>query len=66
MGKQSRWRSKAAWISATVLLLFALKTFGYLDVIGLTEESYKELTTLVFSVLTAFGIFNNPTNPEGF
>ena len=62
--KQNRLKSKAAWVAVAALLLFILKTYGLLAPIGLTEESYKELTTLIFAVLTAFGIFNDPTNKE--
>ncbi|WP_147565172.1 phage holin [Clostridium tyrobutyricum] len=62
--KQNRFKSKAAWVAVAALLLFILKTYGLLASIGLTEESYKELTTLIFAVLTAFGIFNDPTNKE--
>lgn len=62
--KQNRFKSKAAWVTVAALLLFILKTYGLLAPIGLTEESYKELTTLIFAVFTAFGIFNDPTNKE--
>ncbi|WP_294185058.1 phage holin [uncultured Clostridium sp.] len=62
--KQNRFKSKAAWVAAAALMLFILKTYGLLAPIGFTEESYKELTTLIFAVLTAFGIFNDPTNKE--
>lgn len=63
---QSRWRSKAAWASVATLVLFILKTYGQLEVIGLSEDSFKELTTLVFAVAIAFGVFNNPTSKDGF
>jgi len=55
-----------AWSALAALVLFILKTYGLLAPIGLTEDSFKELTTLVFAALTAFGIFNNPTNSEDF
>jgi uncharacterized membrane protein len=64
--KQSRWKSIAAWTSLAALVLFILKTYGLLSPIGLTEQSYQDLTTLLFAVLTAFGIFNNPTDKDGF
>ena len=66
MNIQSRWRSKAAWASVAALVLFILKTYGLLEPIGLTEDSFQELTTLIFAVAVAFGIFNNPTNSDGF
>lgn len=64
--QQSRWRSPVAWSALAALVLFILKTYGLLTPIGLTEDSFKELTALLFAALTAFGIFNNPTNSEGF
>jgi len=64
--KQSRWRSRVAWSAVIALVLFVLKTYGLLAPIGLTEESFQELTALIFAVLSAFAIFNNPTNKESF
>lgn len=66
MEKQNRFKSKAAWVAVAALLLFILKNYGLLAPIGLTEDSFKELTTLIFGALSAFGIFNDPTNKEGF
>jgi hypothetical protein len=37
-----------------------------LEGIGLSEDSFKELTTLIFAVALAFGVFNNPTSKDGF
>jgi uncharacterized membrane protein len=64
--KQSRWKSPAAWASLAVLVLFILKTYGLLAPIGLTEDSFQELTALIFTSLTAFGIFNDPTTKDHF
>jgi len=64
--QQSRWRSPVAWSALAALVLFILKTYGLLAPIGLTEDSFKELTTLLFAVLTSFGIFNNPTSRDSF
>ncbi|GAB6157844.1 hypothetical protein JCM39194_10440 [Desulfotomaculum varum] len=64
--QQSRWRSPVAWSALAALVLFILKTYGLLAPIGLTEDSFKELTTLLFAALTSFGIFNNPTSRDSF
>ncbi len=64
--KQNRFKSKAAWLSLAALILFVLKNYGLLEPIGLTIESYKEFTTLVFAALVSFGILNNPTDSEKF
>ena len=42
------------------LIFFILKNYGLLEVVGLTKESYEELTLLIFSVLSLAGYFNNP------
>ena len=46
--------------------VFYLKTYGLLAAIGLTEDNFKELTTLFFTVALAFGVFNNPTSKDNF
>lgn len=66
MNTQSRWRSPVAWSAVVALILFLLKNYGLLGFIGLTEESFKELTALIFAVLSAFAFFNNPVNKNGF
>ena len=66
MNIQSRWRSKAAWASVATLVLFILKTYGLLEGIGLSEDSFKELTALIFTVALTFGVFNNPTDKDRF
>ncbi|MGE5390917.1 MAG: holin [Deltaproteobacteria bacterium] len=64
--KQSRWRSPVAWSAVAALVLFILKNYGLLVPIGLTETSFRELTTLIFTVLSAFAFFNDPTKKDGF
>lgn len=63
---QSRWRSPVAWSAVAALILFLLKNYGLLAPIGLTEDSFKELTALIFAVLSAFAFFNNPTSKDSF
>ena len=63
---QQRWKSKAAWTALAALILFILQNYGLLEWIGLTADGYKELVTRVLAALTAFGIFNNPTDSEKF
>ncbi len=66
MNMQSRWRSPVAWGAVVALVLFLLKNYGLLGFIGLTEDSFKELTALIFAVLSALAFFNNPVNKDGF
>lgn len=63
---QSRWKSKAAWGAVAALVLFVLQTYGLLEPLGLTEGAFNKIFTLLFAALTAFGIFNDPTNKRGF
>jgi len=60
--QQSRFRSPVAWSATFALLFFILKNYGLLEPIGLTPDSYNELTILIFAVIEAFGIWNSPTN----
>lgn len=66
MMKQSRWRSKGAWVSVAALVMFLLKNYGLFQMLGLTDQSFSSLVDLVFAMLMAFGFFNNPTNKDGF
>lgn len=63
---QNRFKSKAAWLAVAALLGFILGNYGLYDKIGLTDQTYKTLVDLIFAVLAAFGIFNNPENPDGY
>lgn len=63
---QSRWRSPVAWSAVAALILFLLKNYGLLTPIGLTEDSFKEFTALIFAVLSAFAFFNNPISKDSF
>lgn len=58
---QSRWRSKTAWIATLSLLLFVLKTYFKIDL----QEADK-LIELMLLCASAWGIFTNPTNREGW
>ncbi|HEY9060937.1 MAG TPA: holin [Pseudobacteroides sp.] len=59
--QQSRWRSKAAWVSTITLIVFVLKTYFKVEV-----PKVDELIDLVLLAATAWGVFNNPTNKKGF
>lgn len=63
---QNRLKSPVAWASLAALVLFILKSYDLLAPIGLTEDSFKELSALIFAVATAFGILNNPTSKDTF
>ena len=64
--KQSRFKSKAAWIAIAAVVGFILGNYGLYDAIGLTNESYQLLVDLILAAIGAFGIWNDPTNKTGF
>lgn len=64
--KQSRFKSKVAWLAVASLIGFLLGNYGLYDTVGLTNESYQQLVNLVFACLAAFGVFNNPTTNNEF
>lgn len=53
-------------VRIVALLLFILKNYGLLRLIGLTEDIFKELTMLIFLILSAYEIINDPTQKDGF
>jgi uncharacterized membrane protein len=64
--KWSRIKSPIAWSSVAALLLFILKTWNVLPLIGLDEVSFNMLFTLIMGTFVAFGIWNNPTDKENW
>ena len=64
--RQSRLRSKVAWMSVVTLILLVCTTFGLFEKIGISENAAEDILILILSVLTGFGVFNDPTNKEGF
>lgn len=63
---QNRLHSKAAWLTLVALLLLVGNTFGLWDKIGITSEAAQNLLNGLMAVAAGFGIFNDPTNGEGF
>jgi hypothetical protein len=58
---QSRWRSKAAWTATAMLILFVLKTIFHYEI-----PDADNLINLILVAGSAWGIFNNPENPDGY
>lgn len=58
---QNRLRSKFLWASMLSLGLFVAKTYFNIDI-----PQGDKLADLILVTLSAAGIFNNPTNGEGF
>ena len=58
---QNRLRSKVAWGSLLALFYFIMKTW-----VGFEIPEWDTFVTLLMGTLLGFGIFNNPTNKEGY
>ena len=59
--EQNRWKSPVAISALAALLFFVVKTwFGY-EIPG-----WDQFITLLLAAGIAFGVLNNPVNPEGF
>jgi uncharacterized membrane protein len=62
----SRLKSPIVLGNIMALILFIMKNYGLLSPIGLTEDSYNELTGIIMTILIGFGVLNNPTNENDF
>ena len=58
---QNRLKSWPLWTSLAALVVFCVKEFAHIDI----EETVNGLLNVLLPVLVAFGIVNNPTNPDG-
>lgn len=58
----NRLKSPVFWIAIVTNLMFVAKIMGWLEPLGITEDSYKELVVAITSIINAFGIANNPTS----
>jgi uncharacterized membrane protein len=58
---QNRFKSKLAWASILALTTFIIKTYFNIEI-----PEADRLIELLLMTATALGIFNNPTNKEGY
>ncbi len=61
---QPRYKSWALWVSVLGLLGLILELTGVFEKIGLDSNEWDTVITSIGTVLTAFGIVNNPTSKE--
>lgn len=59
--EQPRLKSRVLWVSVLGLLGLILEMTGVFGKLGLDSAEWDMIITSVGSVLTAFGIVNNPT-----
>ena len=62
---QNRFKSKVFWTGIVSIILLIGGNYGLWDVIGMTSETFQTLANLVFGVLGAIGVLNNPTDSNG-
>ena len=60
----NRFRSWALWVSVLGALWVIMSAFGITELIGITESEFKTVLDAVGTILTVFGIVNNPTDRE--
>lgn len=64
MEKQNRFRSWALWVSVAGALWTILSAFGITEKIGIEKTTFSTVLDCIGTVLIAFGIMNNPTDPN--
>ena len=62
---RNRFTSWALWLSVIGAVWTILEAFGVPERYGMTHETWATMFNAVGAILIAFGIVNNPTNPEG-
>lgn len=64
--QQNRFRSWAMWVSVAGAVWVIASAFGLTDRLGITESTFRTVLDAAGTILTAFGILNNPTDKEKF
>ncbi len=63
---QPRWRSWAMWLSVAGAVWTIASCLGLTEKIGINEGTFKTILDAIGTILIAFGICNDPTNPYEF
>ena len=63
---QPRWRSWAMWVSVAGALWTIASALGLPEKWGVQEGTFRTILDAVGVILIAFGICNNPTDPQNF
>lgn len=58
--EQNRFKSWALWTAVAALIVFCTKEFAGVDI----QPTVDGLLDVLLPVLVAFGIVNNPTDPD--
>ncbi len=62
----NRFKSPVFQVAIITNVMFILKVFGYLEIIGITEDSYQEVVIAITAIINALAAANNPTNSKDF
>lgn len=63
---QNRWKSLTAWSTLLPIILILGDACNLWNIINMPKDNFTKLVTLIGAALTAFGVFNNPTDPKGY
>jgi phi LC3 family holin len=63
---QLRWKSWAVWVSVAGAVWIILSAFCLPEKWGIEEGTFRSVLNAVGTILTGFGILNNPTDRENF
>ena len=63
---RDRLRSRVLWAAVLGCLMTVCSAFNLWQKLGVTADGFREVAASVGAVLAAFGVFNDPTNREGF
>jgi len=61
---QPRWKSWAMWLSVIGAVWTILSAFGLPEKWGIQEGVFRTVVDAVGVILIAFGIINDPSNPD--
>lgn len=61
---QNRFKSWALWVSVAGAIWTILAAFGVTEKIGIQEGTFHTILDCIGTILIAFGIVNNPTDPN--
>ena len=61
---QPRWRAWALWLSVIGAVWTILNSFGLPEKWGIEQTTFKTVVDAVGVILIAFGVVNDPSNPD--
>jgi phi LC3 family holin len=64
--KQNRFKSKVTWLAAAAAFWVLIDALGIPTKIGITNETFNSVVSSIATILTLFGVLNNPTDSENF